>query len=81
MSQEQVKTFIDGVGHTSLVRVGLTPRNIRNARSTGQFAAKWYFLLKALGEEAGVPVPPGMFTFKTPDKKHGDKNNPFKATG
>lgn len=70
-----VKTIVDNTG--------LTERNVRHAKSTGKFSARWFQVLRDLCIEHGVYCPEDAFSWveplDRPAKKIGTKVNKVKG--
>lgn len=78
MAINHVSTIIDGLGHDHLIKLGLTERNIRHAKSVGGFSALWYLPIKEAMDSQGLACPLGAFRFKDVAKNNG-KSVDFKA--
>ncbi|WP_212525876.1 hypothetical protein [Actibacterium sp. MT2.3-13A] len=78
MSKSDTHQIIDAIGVDALTEIGLSERNIRHAKSSGQFAAQWYERIKFLCDEQGIECPLSSFSFKPIDKNIGSDHEEFK---
>ena len=72
MSSTPVTQIIEGLPDGSLERLGMTPRNIRHAKSSGRFSGLWYRRILNLCNEHGVSCPMDAFNWKGVDNNIGE---------
>lgn len=64
--------IIHALGEDFFVQeLGLTERNLRHAKSVGQFAAHWFAAIDDACKKSGVPCPREAFNFKSPANDSG----------
>ena len=73
MSNRTASQIIDALSaDLIMVKLGMTERALRHAKSTGRFSGLWYEPMKSLCESHGLICPLEAFTWKKPANKLGD---------
>ncbi|MBR9766223.1 MAG: bacteriophage CI repressor [Rhodobacteraceae bacterium] len=59
-----VSNICDALGRRAIAdRVGVGLTTVSNAATSNRFPAKWYVLIKAMCDDAGIECPMDLFSF------------------
>ena len=74
MIEQTASTIIKALGEEALEKnLGMTPRAIRHAKSTGKFSGLWWPEIRNLCVSHGVYCSETAFTWKSAAKNNGDQ--------